>query len=187
MDDLSFRLGDHGRYVASIRLYPRMIDWTKSTDIQAMLMSLPDGEFQSELRVFAIECASRVLAHLPEPEFASALDMSRKFAMGDCTTEELDLFVDAASALLDPHVDVPTTRDFAGSAVVDASSVHPSNSQKTAGSVTCALQASACAAADAVADNEYDSVYNATVIAESKIQCELLRSQIPNPNARSAT
>ena len=153
-----------------------------------MLTSLPDGEFQSELRVFAIECASRVLTHLPEPEFASALDMSRQFAMGDCTTDELQQqHVDAATALLNPHVDVPTFRDFAGSAVIDASSVYPSNSRKTAASVTCALQASACAAANSASDDEYDSVYNATMNSESKIQCELLRSQIPNPNAGRAT
>ena len=164
-----------------------MIDWADSNDIEAMLQNLPDGAFHSELRLFAVDCASRVLQFLSEPEFASALDASQRFAVGDCGTDELQQRVDAASALLNQHVDVPTVRDFAGSAVIDASSVYPSNSRKIAASATCALQAVACAAANGACDDEYDLVYDATMISESKIQCELLRSQIPNPNAGIAT
>ena len=103
-----------------------MIDWANSKDLEAMLMSLPDGQFQSELRVFAVNCAERVLRFLHEPEFSSVLNMSWRFANGTCTYDELQQHVSAASALLDPNTDVPTTRDLAGSAVVDASTVHPS-------------------------------------------------------------
>ena len=106
-----------------------MIDWESSNNAVAMLESLPADSFQSELRLFATECARRVLCFLHEPEFASALDMSRLFALGDCTSDELQQHVDLASALLSPHVDVPTIRDFAGSAVIDASSVHLTSTQ----------------------------------------------------------
>ena len=159
-----------------------MVDWLTSNDIEAMLERLPNDAFDSELRLFAANCASRVLQFLPEPEFASVLDMSRRFANGTCSKAELQTLVDAAGAHLEPHVDVPTVRDFAGSAVVDASSVHPAVPTKIAASVTCALQAVACSAGDSVLDREYDKAYDAAMIAESKTQCDLLRSYLPTPN-----
>ena len=164
----------------------QMIDWENSNDIDAMLRSLPDDTFQKELRLFATDCAARVLGSLPESEFALALDMSRQFAIDACASDELQQRVDAASALIDPNADTPTTREFAGSAVIDASSVHPATSGKIASSATCALQAAACAAANIAPPDEYDRVYDDTILAESRIQCDLLRSRIPNPSARRA-
>ena len=157
-----------------------MIDWATSNDIEVMLKSLDHASVVIELRLFAADCAARVLQHLPEPEFSAALAASRDFANGNTTSESLDAVVDSAALLLTPNVIQPTVRDFAGSAVIDAASSHPPSASTVWTSVSCALQAVACAAADSADDDTYDSVYDSAMTAESTAQCDLLRAHIPH-------
>ena len=159
-----------------------MIDWATSNDIEAMLKSLDHASFAVELRLFAADCAARVLQHLPEPDFAAALAAalaaSRNFANGNTTSQSLDTVVDSAASLLTAHVVQPTVRDFAGSAVIDASSSHPTTASKVWASVSCALKAVACDAADSADDTYYDSVYDSAMSAESAFQSDLLRTHV---------
>ena len=155
-----------------------MIDWATSNDIEAMLKSLDHASFAVELRLFAADCAARVLRHLLEPDFAAALAASRDFANGNTTSQSLDAVVDSAASLLTAHVVQPTVRDFAGSAVIDASSSHPTTASKVWASVSCALQAVACDAADSADDACYDSVYDSAMSAESAFQSDLLRTHV---------
>lgn len=155
-----------------------MIDWATSNDIEAMLKSLDHASFAVELRLFAADCAARVLQHLPEPDFAAALAASRNFANGNTTSQSLDAVVDSAASLLTAHVVQPTVRDFAGSAVIDASSSHPTTASKVWASVSCALKAVACDAADSADDAYYDSVYDSAMSAESAFQSDLLRTHV---------
>ena len=155
-----------------------MIDWATSNDIEAMLKSLDHASFAVELRLFAADCAARVLQHLPEPDFADALAASRNFANGNTTSQSLDAVVDSAASLLTAHVVQPTVRDFAGSAVIDASSSHPTTASKVWASVSCALKAVACDAADSADDAYYDSVYDSAMSAESAFQSDLLRTHV---------
>lgn len=155
-----------------------MIDWATSNDIEAMLKSLDHASFAVELRLFAADCAARVLQHLPEPDFAAALAASRNFANGNTTSQSLDAVVDSAASLLTAHVVQPTVRDFAGSAVIDASSSHPTTASKVWASVSCALKAVACDAADSADDAYYNSVYDSAMSAESAFQSDLLRTHV---------
>ena len=155
-----------------------MIDWATSNDIEAMLKSLDHASFAVELRLFAADCAARVLQHLPQPDFAAALAASRNFANGNTTSQSLDAVVDSAASLLTAHVVQPTVRDFAGSAVIDASSSHPTTASKVWASVSCALKAVACDAADSADDAYYDSVYDSAMSAESAFQSDLLRTHV---------
>lgn len=175
----SFGMSGDGRANPS---WAQMIDWNESDDIEAMLMSLSDGEFHTELRLFCAACASRVLHLLPEPEFEVVLGASRRFAAKECSSAELQQCVNAASDLLRPDVDVPTARDLAGSAVVDGASVHPPIKSKVWASVSCAVQAVACAAGEAVPDDQYNNAYDKAINAEVRVQCDLLRAHIPDPN-----
>ena len=156
-----------------------MTNWPTSNDIEAMIAALPDGAFERELHVFRLECAKRVLRFLPEPEFSQALQAAERLAINEGPASELQRHLDAASALLNPHVDVPAIRDFAGSAVVDA--VPPHRNKAAAWSVaSCALQAVACAAGESVPDAQYDLAYNEARNSEERVQCQLLRSNVPN-------
>ena len=155
-----------------------MTNWEKLNDIESMIKSLDHAIYATELRLFAANCAVRVLPHLPEPEFAAAIAASRDFANNEIAADCLDSIVASAASLLTHNVVQPTVRDFAGSAVVDAASSAPPTKAKVWSSVSCALQAVACAAAETAADADYDSVYDSVMAAESAAQCDLLRSQI---------
>lgn len=156
-----------------------MTDWAASNDIESMLKSLHHASVVIELRLFAADCATRVLRYLPEPEFAAALAASRDFANGNTTSESLDSVVGSAALLLTPNVIQPTVRDFAGSAVIDAASSQLPTVSKVWASVSCALQAVACSAAYNADGDNYDSVYDTAMTSESTAQCDLLRAHIP--------
>lgn len=166
-----------------------MQDWSESLDVDEMLRSLPGGVFQTELRLFSIACASRVLRFLHEPAFEQALLASKQFARGEVSAAELQRFVDAASSLLTPDVATPKVRDFAGSAVIDAASVHPATSKKVIQlrarrpllllpALAKLLPAPPVSWSRMMNDHAFDDAIQAETIA----QCELLRSLIPDPN-----
>ncbi|WP_044257525.1 hypothetical protein [Rhodopirellula sp. SWK7] len=149
-----------------------------------MLRSLGNTSCDVELRLFAADCAARVLPFLTEPEFSAAICASREYAIGNITPNELDAIVSAAASLLTEHVIQPSVRDFAGSAVVGASSSHPPTADKVWNSVSCALQAVACAAAELADDDYYDSVYDSALAAEMVVQSELLRTRMDMPRLK---
>ena len=120
----------HGGVVKTFRCRPQMIDWANSQDLVAMLSAIPDGSHEPELRLFCADCAARGLRFLTEPVFSNALDCSRRFATGAANATDLQSLVDAACALIPEHIDVPTVRELAASAVIDASSVSPTSKSK---------------------------------------------------------
>lgn len=157
-----------------------MVDWANSDDVEAMHSLLPDRSFDSELRLFCIACASRVLQFLPEPIFSEAIRHSTLFATADCSDSELQQCVDRACALIDPHIDIPTVRDLAASSVIDACSVFPPASAKVSAVVSCAAQAIAQFDAESAGDAQFDATFAASFAKETRTQCELLRSHVPN-------
>ncbi|PHS09984.1 MAG: hypothetical protein COA78_11670 [Blastopirellula sp.] len=156
--------------------------WTNCSDLQEMLAAIPDGKFDRELRLFSVACAQRVIRHLPEREFSLALACSKRYAIGECAASELQTRVDSASRLMDPHIDIPSVRDFAGSAVIDASTVSAALKPKVIASASCAAQAIGQSEAEAGADSQYDEIFDKTMASELEKQCDLLRLYIPSPN-----
>ena len=159
-----------------------MIDWANSQDLAAMLSVIPDGSHKSELRLFCADCAARCLRFLTEPVFSNALDCSRRFATGAANATDLQSLVDAACSLIPEHIDVPTVRELAASAVIDASSVSPTSKSKVDCVVSCAAQAVAQFHAESVADVDFDTTFETEHQTETRIQCKLLRDRIPSLN-----
>ena len=146
-----------------------------------MLTAIDTEQFDQELRLFLVACAKRVLQYLAEDEFARALDCSTRFANRAATKSELAVCVRAASDLVEPHIDIPTVRAFAASAVIDASSVHLCTKSKVANCISCAAQAIAQADAGEASDDDYDTAFDRAYRTEVGLQCAILREMIPNP------
>lgn len=151
-----------------------------------MVRMLPCDHYQRELRLFATGCVRRTWPLLEEC-FREAIVASEDFANGLRSQSELESICAVAikrANEIDLGGGSPSSRHYAVSAAVDASSIWQRTPDNVLAVTSCAAAAIACGTAD-LDESHYDSVFEETRSSELVAQASLLRSLVNFPAGES--
>ena len=151
-------------------------EWLTSDNPDQMLRLIGTTSHR-KLRLL-VSASSREIWSLLTERGRRVVEMSELFADG--TVSELDFRVcmSEVGEESNPVIDVPTTRDFANSAVGISL---PPTIASVSSALSCAVSAAGCWTGESASDGEYDRTVDAERERATSKQCSLLRCIFGNP------
>ena len=161
-------------------------DWYSCNDVERLVSFAFPAWTDWTSRYVCLICTQALINFLPEAEFTELTRLSRQYLDDRSVEPALSRALDAATNLLDQNVYVPTTHNYAGSALIDATSLHTMTLERLLNCLSCAAHAIASDTTQSTPDSSFDHAYSDAYNAVCRQQCETIRKAMPYPKTGNA-